>query len=230
MMAAEAAIFEPLQRRKRVRDSTVLVLGRRGVGKSVVVNTLLHRRAVNIVSSTKSATLYTAKSGEFKDMRVIDTPPLDSLPKELFIDKLLRAPLLPKPTIVLVVENDLRELVPTLRSIHSLFNKDADPKGWKLHDDPARETVRMLFGLALQRQFTKIAIMQAPDRCPMAKVATPTTQPRPRTSSSSAATACTTTPIQSASTTPPRHHAWTNCCKPTDENSTANASPPRSSP
>lgn len=33
----------------------------------------------------------------------------------------------------------------------ALFNKDADPKGWKLHDDPARETVRMLFTLALRR-------------------------------------------------------------------------------
>lgn len=33
----------------------------------------------------------------------------------------------------------------------ALYNKDADPKGWKLRDDPARETVRMLFTLALRQ-------------------------------------------------------------------------------
>ncbi len=33
----------------------------------------------------------------------------------------------------------------------ALFNKDADPKGWKLRDDPARETVRILFTLALRQ-------------------------------------------------------------------------------
>lgn len=32
-----------------------------------------------------------------------------------------------------------------------LYDKDADPKGWKLRDDPARETARMLFTLALRR-------------------------------------------------------------------------------
>src|SRR5262249_55251514 len=33
-----------------------------------------------------------------------------------------------------------------------LFDRDADPKGWKLADAPARETTRMLFTLALQRK------------------------------------------------------------------------------
>ncbi len=33
-----------------------------------------------------------------------------------------------------------------------LFDRDADPKGWKLRDDPARETTRMLFTLALHRK------------------------------------------------------------------------------
>lgn len=34
--------------------------------------------------------------------------------------------------------------------LSELFNKDADPKGWKLRDDPSRETARMLYTLALR--------------------------------------------------------------------------------
>jgi TolA-binding protein len=32
-----------------------------------------------------------------------------------------------------------------------LFNRDADPKGWKLREEPGRQTARMLFTLALHR-------------------------------------------------------------------------------
>jgi uncharacterized protein YfaS (alpha-2-macroglobulin family)/TolA-binding protein len=35
--------------------------------------------------------------------------------------------------------------------LSELFDRDADPKGWKLADAPARETTRMLFTLALHR-------------------------------------------------------------------------------
>ena len=36
------------------------------------------------------------------------------------------------------------------QNLTELFDKDADPKGWKLRDDPSRETVRMLYTIALR--------------------------------------------------------------------------------
>jgi hypothetical protein len=93
--------------------------------------------------------------GTFKKFAVLhrDAKPKDEYkltPDELFFlgkahfDRGVGAGVPASPT----AESDLKNAESYLTE---LYDKDADPKGWKLRDDPARETARMLFTLALRR-------------------------------------------------------------------------------